>query len=272
MKNIKGILPGIFTMGNLGCGFGAIIVSGWSHNIAGADRISLLNEAVWLIILAAFFDVLDGIIARFSKASSRFGVELDSLADIIAFGVAPAAIIINFSLITKGNWAWILAFVYLMAATFRLARFNMTASLGEKTNFLGMPVPVAAVTIVSFLLFGNEALGHLNLEKYYTILIVLTSALMVSGIEFETMPRLDFSKTFNKLKFLFLIATAIGMMINASLVMFPLIAFYIIYAISHFIITVVFRNNKGVVYSKPGGFRKKKKNREDSASHNEITD
>jgi CDP-diacylglycerol--serine O-phosphatidyltransferase len=156
MKNIKGILPGIFTMGNLACGFGAIIISGGARNLTMAQKNLVISEAAWLIILAAFFDVLDGLVARFSKASSRFGVEIDSLADVISFGVAPAALIINFSLISKGNWAWILAFVYLMAASFRLARFNMTANIEEKTNFLGMPVPVAAMTIVSFVLFAKE--------------------------------------------------------------------------------------------------------------------
>ena len=153
MKNIKGILPGIFTIGNLACGFGAIILSGGNADLSIIERTQRITEIVWLIILAGFFDILDGLVARFSKASSRFGVEIDSLADVISFGVAPAVIIINFELISKPRWAWILAFVYLMAASFRLARFNMTATIEEKTKFLGMPVPIAALTLVSFILF-----------------------------------------------------------------------------------------------------------------------
>lgn len=262
MKNIKGILPGIFTMGNLACGFGAIIISGGAQNLTMVEKNLIITEAAWLIILAAFFDILDGIVARFSRTSSRFGVEIDSLADVISFGVAPAALIINFSLISKGNWAWILAFVYLMAASFRLARYNMTANIEEKTNFLGMPVPVAAMTLVSFILFGREVLGPVNLEKYYIILTLVTSALMVSAIEFETMPKFDFSKRINALKVLFLFLTAIGMMINSSLVLFPLIAVYIAYAIARFVVNMFFNAGRNGIQGKSKGFGRKK-NREE---------
>jgi CDP-diacylglycerol--serine O-phosphatidyltransferase len=250
-------------MGNLACGFGAIIISGGAGNLAVYEWTSKISEAVWLIILAAFFDILDGLVARFSKSSSRFGVEIDSLADVISFGAAPAALIINFSLISRGNWAWILAFVYLMAASFRLARFNMTVNVEEKTNFLGMPVPVAAVTLVSFILFNNEVLGNLNLEKYYIILILVTSALMVSVIEFETMPRFDFSKRINSIKVLSLIIIAVGMMINSSLVLFPFVALYIAIAIARFIVHMFFNAGKGALAGKARGFGRRK-NREES--------
>jgi len=262
MRNIKGILPGIFTMGNLACGFGVIIISGGAKHLTDIERTLRINEAVWLIILAAFFDILDGMVARFSKTSSRFGVEIDSLADVISFGVAPAALIINFSLISKGNWGWILAFVYLMAASFRLARYNMTANIEEKTNFLGMPVPVAAVTIVSFILFENEFLGGVNPEKFYIILILVTSALMVSAIEFETMPKFDFTKRINRMKVLFLFLVAVGMMINSSLILFPLMTIYIAYAIVRFVIYMFYNVGKNGFYGKRIGFGRKKDRKE----------
>ncbi len=200
--------------------------------------------------------------ARFSKTSTRFGVEIDSLADIISFGVAPAVLIINFSLISKGHWAWILAFVYLMAASFRLARFNVTATIEEKTKFLGMPVPVAAVTIVSFILFENEVLGDINPEKFYIILILVTSALMVSVIEFETMPSFDFSRSFNRLKVLFLFLVAVGMMINSSLILFPVVAIYIAYAILRFVIYMFYNVGKSSLYGKRIAFGRKKNKQE----------
>jgi len=263
VKNIKGILPGIFTMGNLACGFGVIIISGGAKYLTGIEKNLRINEAVWLIILAAFFDILDGLVARFSKASSRFGVEIDSLADVISFGVAPAVMIINFSLISKGHWGWILAFVYLMAASFRLARYNMTATIEEKTKFLGMPVPAAAFTIVSFILFENEVLGGINPEKFYIILVLVTSALMVSVIEFETMPNFDFSKRINRLKVLFLFLMAAGMMINSSLILFPLVVIYIAYAILRFVINMFYNVGIGGFYGKRKDFGKKK-NREET--------
>ncbi|UCC80590.1 MAG: CDP-diacylglycerol--serine O-phosphatidyltransferase [Candidatus Zixiibacteriota bacterium] len=262
MRNIKGILPGIFTMGNLACGFGAIVISGGASYLTGFQRDFRINEAVWLIILAAFFDILDGLVARFSKTSTRFGVEIDSLADIISFGVAPAVLIINFSLISKGNWAWILAFVYLMAASFRLARFNVTATIEEKNKFLGMPVPVAAVTIVSFILFENEVLGGINPEKFYIILVLVTSALMVSVIEFETMPGFDFSRRFNRMKVLFLFLVAVGMMINSSLILFPVVAIYIAYAILRFVIYMFYNVGKSGLYGKRIGFGRRKNKQE----------
>jgi CDP-diacylglycerol--serine O-phosphatidyltransferase len=256
MRNIKGILPGIFTMGNLACGFGAIIISGGSYYLNGVQGNLRINEAVWLIILAAFFDILDGLVARFSKTSSRFGVEIDSLADIISFGVAPAVLIINFSLISKSHWAWILAFVYLMAASFRLARFNVTATIEEKTSFLGMPVPIAAVTIVSFILFENEVFRGLNPEKFYIIIVLVTSALMVSAIEFETMPSFDFSKGINRLKVLFLFLVAVAMMIDTAKLLFPAVALYIVYAILKFVVYMFFNVGKDGFYRKRFGFRK----------------
>ena len=260
MKNIKGILPGIFTIGNLACGFGAIILSGGNADLGIIGRTQRITEIVWLIILAGFFDILDGLVARFSKASSRFGVEIDSLADVISFGVAPAVILINFELISKPRWAWILAFVYLMAASFRLARFNMTASIEEKTKFLGMPVPIAALTLVSFILFENEVLAGINPEKFYIILILVTSALMVSVIQFETMPNFDFSKKINRFKVLFLLLAAIGMMINSSLVLFPMVATYICYAITRFVIYMFSNVGKNGFYGKRIGFGKRKSN------------
>jgi CDP-diacylglycerol--serine O-phosphatidyltransferase len=231
VKNIKGILPGMFTMGNLACGFGSIIVSSSARNMVGDSLNHNLFEAVWLIVLAAFFDFLDGLVARFSKSYSRFGVELDSLTDIVSFGVAPAVLLVNFSLISRGNWAWILGFVFLMAGTFRLARFNLSASLEKKANFLGLPVPSAAIVIISYVLFSYEIWGEIRMEKFFIIVILATSALMVSTVEFEAMPRFDFSQVQNRIKVLFLLLMAVGIMINASLVIFPLGLAYILYGI-----------------------------------------
>ncbi len=232
MNSIRGILPGMFTMGNLACGFGAIVVAGGSRHLIGSEQSHNLNEVVWLIILAAFLDFLDGMVARFSRSTSRLGVELDSLADIVSFGVAPGVLIISFSLISKGNWAWILAFVYLMAGSFRLARFSLSASLEEKTNFVGLPIPSAAITIVSYVLFCNEVWGEIRFEKFFVILVIASAALMVSTIEYEKMPKFDFSKPKDRIKVLFLLLVAVGLMINASLVIFPLAIAYIVYGLS----------------------------------------
>jgi len=206
MRNMRGILPGIFTMGNLACGFGAIVIAGGARHMEFPDQFNALQEAARLITLAAFFDLLDGFVARFSKSSSEFGVQLDSIADIVSFGVAPAVLIINFSLVSQGIWSWILAFVFVMAASFRLARFNLTATLESKSNFVGLSVPVAALSIVSFILFINEIRSFINFDEG-----------LVAGI---------------------------GFMINFSLVLFPLIMIYIIFGLLQFVRLMFTKNGK----------------------------
>ena len=233
-------------MGNLACGFGSIIMSGTARVLGGDQQNKGLMEAVWLIILAAFFDFLDGLVARFSKSYSRFGVELDSLTDIVSFGVAPAVLLVNFSLVSHGNWAWILAFVFLMAGSFRLARFNLSATLEKKVNFVGLPVPAAAMVIISYILFCYEVWGEIRLEKFFIIVILATSVLMVSSIQFEAMPKFDFTRTKNRIKVLLLFGATIAIMINTSLVIFPLAMIYIMYGIIKLLISLFLGDNRHI--------------------------
>ncbi len=263
MNGIRGILPGMFTMGNLACGFGAIVIAGGSKHLIGPERAHNLSEVVWLIILAAFLDFLDGMVARFSRSTSRLGVEMDSLADIVSFGVAPGVMIISFSLISQANWAWILAFVYIMAGSFRLARFSLSASLEEKTNFVGLPIPSAAIAIVSYILFCNEVWGQIRFEKFFIILVIASAALMVSTIEYETMPKFDFSKPKDRVKVLFLLLVAVGLMINASLIIFPLVMAYIVYGLSKMTYMIFTGGGKASFLYPPAIFRRSGKENDD---------
>ncbi|MCJ7498292.1 MAG: CDP-diacylglycerol--serine O-phosphatidyltransferase [candidate division Zixibacteria bacterium] len=137
MRNFKGIFPGVFTVGNMLCGFISILQSFEGEAI----------HAAWLIILAGFFDALDGKIARISRSASRFGIELDSFADFVSFGIAPAVIFYSFRLYVLGTWGWLLGFLFIICGAFRLARFNIEARLEEKPYFTGLPIPVAAITL-----------------------------------------------------------------------------------------------------------------------------
>ena len=116
MRDYRGIVPGTFTMGNVVCGFLSIL-SSFEGNIIGA---------CWFVILAGFLDALDGKVARLSGTTSQFGVELDSLADFLSFGVAPAVLMHSAKLTNLGKWGWIISIVYLMAASYRLARYNLS--------------------------------------------------------------------------------------------------------------------------------------------------
>lgn len=122
--SLKGVVPSTFTMGNAVCGFLAIL-SAFEGDI---------TTACWLIILSGFLDGLDGKVARLSGTTSEFGVQLDSLADFLSFGVAPAVIMYVVKLNSMGKWGWIISVVYIMAASYRLARFNLLAQTDERRS------------------------------------------------------------------------------------------------------------------------------------------
>ena len=219
MRNIKGIFPGVFTVGNMFCGFASILSSFDGETVF----------AVWMIILAGFFDALDGKIARFSGSASKFGVELDSFADIISFGIAPAMLFYNLGVYPSGKWGWIPGFVFVMCGAFRLARFNIQQTkLGEKLPYMGLPIPTAAITLVSYTLFCSEVWGNLRFPKALITMIIAFSGLMVSGIEYETLPKFTLGNRMNKFKLVYLLVFLIVLIINPRLALFPFGLIYIL--------------------------------------------
>ncbi len=219
MKNIKGIFPGVFTVGNMFCGFVSILSSFDGESV----------YAAWMIILAAFFDALDGKVARFAGSASRFGVELDSFADLVSFGIAPAVLFYTLDVYPLGKWGGILGLVFVLCGVFRLARFNIQQfKLEEKLPYMGLPIPTAAVTLVSYIFFCNEIWGHLRFPKVLITMIIAFSGLMVSGIEYETLPRFSFSDRKNKIKLLYVFVFLIALVINPRLALFPFGLLYIL--------------------------------------------
>jgi len=185
--------------------------------------------AAWMIVLAAFFDALDGMVARFSKTASRFGVELDSFADLLSFGIAPAVMFYSLKLYPLGRWGWILGFVFIMCGAFRLARFNLGISkLSEKYPYMGLPIPTAAVTLVSYILFCYEIWGVLRFPKALVSMIIAFSGLMVSGIEYETLPKFYLGDRKNKIKLVYVFVFIIALLIKPKLVLFPFGLLYIL--------------------------------------------
>jgi len=233
MRSYRQIIPGVFTMGNLFCGYASIMTS---------MQQSSLQEAAWLIIFAAFFDFLDGIVARLSKGASRLGVELDSLADIVSFAVAPAVLLHSFKMIEFGNWGWILGFTFIMAGAYRLARFNLDVKLEEKGHFLGLPVPVAAVALASFVIFSDYIWGEIRLDRFLSIMILAFSALMVSSISYETLPKFNLRDSKSRIKIIIVFICAILLMIKTRLVMFPLVALYILWGVVKLMMELVDKN------------------------------
>lgn len=220
MRNFRGIFPGVFTMGNLFCGFLSILSS--------FDGEAL--HAAWFIFLAAFFDGLDGTIARLSRGATRFGVELDSLADLISFGIAPAVVLYSFKLNNLGKWGWILGFVFVMCGAFRLARFNLQVKQEEKNYFVGLPIPAAGCAIAAYTLFCYEIWGQLRFPEFLVTMMIAFSGLMVSTVEYEDKPR-SLRTVKDRLKFAYLLLGIVAIIFKPRLAMFPLFMLYILYGI-----------------------------------------
>jgi CDP-diacylglycerol--serine O-phosphatidyltransferase len=172
------VIPNLFTAMNMFCGFLSIITASNGN----------YNYAAWLIVIAAVFDALDGLVARLTKSSSELGVELDSLSDIVSFGCAPSFLLYSTYFYQFDNIGVILSSLPLIAGGFRLARFNVQLVGFEKSFFLGLPIPTVALTIASFVL----AFYIDGYAKPYSDMIIpmvlIVSYLMISNIRYESFP------------------------------------------------------------------------------------
>ena len=197
MQRKKGIhiLPSLFTTGNVFCGFYAFV--------------AVLNEqfyfAAWAIVAGMIFDGLDGRIARLTKTTSAFGEQYDSLADIITFGMAPALLAYSWVLKPFGRLGWMAAFLFLLCAALRLARFNVTKPEIRSEHFIGLPSPASAVVIASIVI-AFEDLFATRMNPFIMVMVVYALAfLMVSNIKYPAFKQFDFKKRVVFSRFLFVI-------------------------------------------------------------------
>jgi CDP-diacylglycerol--serine O-phosphatidyltransferase len=183
------VLPNLFTMGCLFCGFYSITQSFHAADMAGLYRAGLA------IIYAALFDAFDGRVARATRTDSAFGLELDSLADVVAFGVAPAALVYNWGLAGLGTIGIVVSFLWLACGALRLARFNILShdhhkapDHGPSKYFVGLPIPAAAAVIVSLVVLARRVGGADYEPGRWALAAVVTcvALLMVSRFKFRT--------------------------------------------------------------------------------------
>jgi len=147
----------------------------------------------WLIIIAAIFDTLDGFMARLTKSSSELGVELDSLSDVVSFGVAPSFLLYATYFHQFETYGIIISALPMIAGGFRLARFNVQLVGFDKSYFTGLPIPSSALTIVSFILtFYKNGFGETE-SQFIIPLVLVLSFLMVSKVKYDTLPRFSIS-------------------------------------------------------------------------------
>lgn len=140
------LLPSLLTTGNLFCGFLALLLTGQGR----------YTDAAISILVAMVMDLLDGRVARLMKATSQFGVEYDSLADLVSFGVAPAFLMYSFALAKLGRPAWFAAFLFAICGALRLARFNVFTGVADKRFFTGLSIPAAAGVMGSSIIFVDS--------------------------------------------------------------------------------------------------------------------
>ena len=197
MKPRKGIhiLPSLFTTGNVFCGFYSFIAA-------------LNNQyylAAWAIVLAIVFDFLDGRIARMTKTTSAFGMQYDSLADIISFGMAPAFLSYSWVLKPFGRVGWMAAFLYLLCSALRLARFNVTKPDIQGQYFIGLPTPAAAAVIASIIIAFEDFLGTRVHPGVMVAVVYSLAFLMVSNIKYPAFKKFEFRKRVSFTRFLLVI-------------------------------------------------------------------
>ena len=203
-------LPNLMTAGNLFCGFLALtkIVEA---DPASDDFTKTIHTALFLILLACIFDLLDGRVARMGGHESPFGREFDSLADIVSFGAAPAFLVHRIVLANvfhdRPQIGWFIASVYLICGAFRLARFNCLAAMhapGAGKDFLGFPIPSAAGLVASLTLFiiklneKEKDLGHWG--YLLPVVLVFLSAMMVSEVRYPSFKSLGLRSSTTFLK------------------------------------------------------------------------
>jgi len=183
------VLPNLITLSSMFAGFYSIIAS------LNSDY----ERAAWAIMIASVFDALDGWVARMTHTATRFGIEIDSLADVISFGVAPGVLVYTWTLSSFGRIGWLGSFFLVACGALRLARFNVQMGSTEKKHFSGLPIPASALVISTTVLAYQELidiLEHLNLVRiadaagkdYWVLaLTFLLAGLMVSNITYHSL-------------------------------------------------------------------------------------
>ena len=237
------LLPNLMTAGNLFCGFAATlkIVEGALIQGTDADGAAVLfHSAIWYILGACIFDLLDGRLARLGGHDSPFGREFDSLADIVSFGLAPALMVYRIVLVDFPRVGWVVAFIYLLCGALRLARFNCIAAAGGSTsagkNFRGFPIPAAAGLIASLTLSMLWWLGERDHEigrwKWFLPpLMIFLSFMMFSQFSYPSFKGVNWRTTRSVPRFLIISIILIFTVLNFEWMPALLFIAYLLYGL-----------------------------------------
>jgi CDP-diacylglycerol--serine O-phosphatidyltransferase len=229
----RSMIPSLFTVMNLFSGFIAIKTA-----LVDAD----FEKAGWFIVLGALFDTLDGMMARLTHSASEFGVELDSLADVVTFGVAPSAIVYKLYFYQFETIGILIAALPMICGALRLARFNVQLVGFDKDWFKGLPIPSAALLIVSFVTFyflrgEPKFLSQDQLNVAMFTVTIGASLIMVSTVKYETMPKLSGAAIKKEpAKFIVVMAAIILAIVTKGTAIFPFFLLFIVFGLIRAII------------------------------------
>ena len=219
LKKTLFLLPNMITLTSVFCGFDSIRTSATAQGEADFYRAALL------IVFAMFFDTLDGRVARATKTQSAFGLQIDSLADVVSFGVAPSLLLYQLTLHRLGTFGLFASFLFTACGAIRLARFNVLATGDDgkpskpSKYIVGLPIPGAAGILVSLVVASHAAGGILGRAEYTVMMLVVTialSMLMVSTIRFRS-----FKDVKLNVQTALLVAFMVGSSVAVSLKMQP---------------------------------------------------
>jgi CDP-diacylglycerol--serine O-phosphatidyltransferase len=222
------VLPSAFTLGNLFFGIWAMVRAAQGN----------FRWAGWFIVFAGVADMLDGRMARLSHTGTRFGAELDSLVDVISFGVAPAMLMYFLEFAEAGKFAWVICFIYVSAVAIRLARYNITAAGSDKPGwFTGLPSPAAGMTLATYYAFSQtlwyqRSLAYLDLQREgLTFLMLALSGVMVSAVKYPRTPSIGFRSARGLLGTVITLGILAGAILAPSTFLFPLGIGYLLFGI-----------------------------------------
>ena len=212
------LLPSLLTTGNLFCGFLALVLTAQQR----------FTEAAIAIFVAMLLDILDGKVARLTNTTTQFGVEFDSLADVVSFCVAPAFMLYSLVLAQLGRAAWLAAFLYVICGALRLARFNVYSGVSDRRFFVGLPTPAAAgiVGATVLLLDGDE------IPRWQAVAVAvatyLVALLMVSTFRYLSFKQVDFARRRPVSVLLFVVLAVLIVATHPQWFLFALFSAYVL--------------------------------------------
>ena len=247
IRRVVVVVPSFFTLTNLFFGFWAMVMA-FNGNFKWAG---------FFIFFAGVLDMFDGRIARLSNTGTKFGAELDSLVDVVSFGVAPAMLVYFLEFASTGKFGWVVCYLYVVAAALRLARYNVASHGKPHSNYFnGLPSPAAGMTLATYYPFSQTAfykasVAYLDFQhEGLVVLVLLLAALMVSNVKYPKWPRIGLRTFSGIMGALLHIAVVLGAILAPSSVLFPLGLSYMAYGLARTAVLAVLE--RGQAPDEPG--------------------